>query len=209
MGKLCKECGYQTVFDKKEICPFCGAALEPGEVHMDEKRGHIKKQRISLGQLKLPLFMVSIILVVLIYILLHPEKVGYQMKEFVGAFQSVLDSITETQINDTSGMENEYKISKDPYGNEILVDFEIPGVVTQPEYILSESARDLWTVSTGENGLNLRSGPGTEYEIIGFLEEGTNVTRWGYNDLDRQNWIVLEYNGQYGWGCTDYMTQGN
>ena len=153
--------------------------------------------------------MVAMILVVLIYILIQPEKVGLQIKGIVDNIQSTLNSITEEQTDNELKKENGYEVSEDPYGNEILIDFEIANVAAQPEYVLAESARSLWTVSTGETGLNLRSGPGTEYAIIGFLEEGANVTAWGYDDLGGQNWIVVEYNGQYGWGCTDYMTQQN
>lgn len=212
MGKICKECGYQTTDNTKDQCPFCGAVLKNGEVQPENAGGvavKTKKPGISLTEFKMPLFMIALALVVLVYILMEPEKVGRQVQNVLDSMQSMSESSDGGTENGQMKQEDGHLVGTDSKGNEILLDFTIPGVQQQPDYVLAESSRSTWTITTNDNGLNLRDGPSTDYNIIGFLEEGVTVTAWGYSEEGPQNWIIVEYNGQYGWACTDFMTQNS
>ncbi|MBN8635186.1 MAG: SH3 domain-containing protein [Anaerolineae bacterium] len=46
--------------------------------------------------------------------------------------------------------------------------------------------------------VNVRSGPGTQYAIIGRLSGGMEVSVTGRSDAE-SNWLALEFDGQQGW----------
>ena len=52
-----------------------------------------------------------------------------------------------------------------------------------------------------EDGLNLRCGPGEEYDILLVVPYKTEVIEEGWND----GWIYIRYEGQYGWVKSDYV----
>ncbi len=54
---------------------------------------------------------------------------------------------------------------------------------------------DVCTVTTGEGGTNLRTGPGTNYGVITSLPANTSYTATGQNS----GWYTIDYNGQTGW----------
>lgn len=49
--------------------------------------------------------------------------------------------------------------------------------------------------------LNVRSGPGTEYDKVGVLNDGTVVTLLGMD----KGWFKLSYNGVEGYASSDYL----
>lgn len=53
------------------------------------------------------------------------------------------------------------------------------------------------------NFLNMRTGPGTDYSIIGVLPQGTQVEV--SEDCDCQ-WILIEWNGQIGFVSSRYLS---
>ncbi|MBQ6440454.1 MAG: SH3 domain-containing protein [Mogibacterium sp.] len=53
-----------------------------------------------------------------------------------------------------------------------------------------------------EDGLNLRCGPGEEYDILLVVPYKTEVIEEGWND----GWIYIRYEGQYGWVKSEYVT---
>ena len=53
-----------------------------------------------------------------------------------------------------------------------------------------------------EDGLNLRCGPGPDYNILLVVPYKTEVIEEGWND----GWIYVKYDGQYGWVNTEYIT---
>lgn len=56
-------------------------------------------------------------------------------------------------------------------------------------------------VSTTSGNLNVRSGPGTSYSIIGSLSNGTTVNIDGYTGT----WMYIA-SPQIGWVSQDYLT---
>lgn len=60
-------------------------------------------------------------------------------------------------------------------------------------------AKEAWIE---ENHLNVRSGPGTEYDRIGQVHEGEQ-----YKIIDEEeNWVKIEFAGMEGWVIKDYIT---
>jgi uncharacterized protein YraI/fermentation-respiration switch protein FrsA (DUF1100 family) len=47
------------------------------------------------------------------------------------------------------------------------------------------------------NDLRLRSGPGTQYDIVTVIPSGTTLTATARNDAS--NWVRVDFNGQTGW----------
>lgn len=56
------------------------------------------------------------------------------------------------------------------------------------------------------SNLNLRYGPGTNYEVIGIVPKGTMVT---IDEDCNCNWVPVEYNGMVGYISTSYLVKGN
>lgn len=56
---------------------------------------------------------------------------------------------------------------------------------------------------TDGNNLNMRGGPGTDYDKIGQVPASTGVTALGTNEDG--SWIVVNYNGTYGWLKTEFL----
>ena len=53
--------------------------------------------------------------------------------------------------------------------------------------------------------VNLRKGPGTNYDSIGTVPTGTQLTRTGYTD----SWTRVQYNGQEVFVYSTYVTDGS
>ena len=76
---------------------------------------------------------------------------------------------------------------------------KLPGGPTLPEgYHPAEG-----TVTASEN-LNLRSGPGTEYEKVGRLPEGSSCRRIGLGD---NGWSILIFEGKQVYAKSEYLLQ--
>lgn len=54
---------------------------------------------------------------------------------------------------------------------------------------------DACTITTGSGGTNLRTGPGTNYDIIATLPADTSYTATGQNS----SWYTIDYLGETGW----------
>lgn len=206
MALICKKCGYRTEDNGTTNCPRCGA---PMETELDPVA---VPNTPGIKPYLAPIVLIVLVLAALIYLMSRPkgsslfENMPKAPSPLLTAAQGDADAaesggMTEPEEGSSSG------VSTDPSGNEILTDYNLPGLDVQPEYVLAESARTSWTVSTQNDNLNMRSGPDTNYTIVGKLSEGTQVVGWGYSSNGPSNWIVVEYNGQYGWACTDYMKQ--
>ena len=57
--------------------------------------------------------------------------------------------------------------------------------------------------ATDGNNLNMRGGPGTDYDKIGQVPASTGVTALGTNEDG--SWVVVNYNGTYGWLKTEFL----
>lgn len=57
---------------------------------------------------------------------------------------------------------------------------------------------------TAKSGLNVRSGPGTGYSILGTLPYGTSVTVTGNSG----GWSIIQYSGKTGYVSSNYLSSG-
>lgn len=67
------------------------------------------------------------------------------------------------------------------------------------------TAVDSGTLSVNGADVNIRSGPGTEYQSIGSVSSGTTLTITGKSD----NWYQVNYNGRKGYIIEDYVIRNN
>ena len=79
---------------------------------------------------------------------------------------------------------------------------EHEGLSVQPTTYYNEGEQPTYTVTDGNN-LNMRGGPGTDYDKIGQVPASTSVTALGTNEDG--SWVVVNYNGTYGWLKTEFL----
>ncbi|MFZ2100192.1 MAG: DUF1236 domain-containing protein [Oricola sp.] len=60
--------------------------------------------------------------------------------------------------------------------------------------------------ATATVDLNIRSGPGPQYEVIGTIDGGDTATVEGC--LQNSKWCQVSYNGATGWSYSDYLAGG-
>lgn len=58
-----------------------------------------------------------------------------------------------------------------------------------------------WTTS----GVNFRTGPGTYYDVIGYLPKCAELTTYGYDN----GWVEVSWEGQRGWVSAKYLADSN
>lgn len=78
---------------------------------------------------------------------------------------------------------------------------EAPKPTETPEAIDVTAASD--TVYVTGSGVNLRSGPGTSYDVVAILSVNTALTRTGTTD---NNWSRVQYNGKEGFISNAFVT---
>ena len=77
------------------------------------------------------------------------------------------------------------------------------GLSVQPAVIYNEGEQPTYTVTDGNN-LNMRGGPGTDYDKIGQVPASTGVTALGTNEDG--SWVVVNYDGKYGWLKAEFLS---
>lgn len=78
-----------------------------------------------------------------------------------------------------------------------------PDVAQQPDVVYPEGGQPTFTVSAAD-GLRMRSGPGTDFDRLGAVPTGTQLTALGTDAAD--SWILVQYNGTYGWLTKQFLT---
>lgn len=58
------------------------------------------------------------------------------------------------------------------------------------------------SVTVDADTLNVRSGPGTDFEALGSVADGTRLDRTGYSD---EGWTRVIYNGETAYVSSDYV----
>lgn len=72
--------------------------------------------------------------------------------------------------------------------------------IVQPDGLLATRVAGSTTAE-----LNLRKGPGTQYESLLLIPRGSAVEQVGYLSADRL-WVFIEYDGQQGWADTEWLS---
>jgi uncharacterized protein YraI len=78
----------------------------------------------------------------------------------------------------------------------------LAAVATTAVALSSAVAADL--VATAVTPLNIRSGPGPQYPVIGYIPQNTPAVIVGC--LQDSLWCRVNYNGQPGWADSEYLT---
>ena len=77
------------------------------------------------------------------------------------------------------------------------------GLSVQPTTYYNEGEQPSYT-TPGDSGMNLRAGPGTDYDKVTSVPAGTGVTALGTNEDG--SWVVVHYDGKYGWLKTEFLS---
>ena len=78
------------------------------------------------------------------------------------------------------------------------------GLSVQPTTYYNEGEQPSYT-TPGDSGMNLRAGPGTDYDKVTSVPAGTGVTALGTNSDG--SWVVVQVGGQYGWLKVEFLNQ--
>ena len=77
------------------------------------------------------------------------------------------------------------------------------GLSVQPTTYYNEGEQPSYT-TPGDSGMNLRAGPGTDYDKVTSVPAGTGVTALGTNEDG--SWVVVNYDGKSGWLKTEFLS---
>lgn len=121
---------------------------------------------------------------------------------------STSSSTSETLPEDTSeelsaegeASEEAAQPTPEPTPEPTPVNFD--GLSEQPTTVYAEGEQLNFTV-TPDSNMNLRAGPGTDFDKVAQIPAGTAVTALGSNADD--TWVVVQYEGQYGWLAKEYL----
>lgn len=80
----------------------------------------------------------------------------------------------------------------------------MPDTITPPDRPCGEEEQFRYN-TTADGNLTLRAGPGTDYDKVGTIPPSSTLDCLGRSDA-ADNWILVCYEGQFGWACTDYMS---
>ena len=81
---------------------------------------------------------------------------------------------------------------------------EYEGLSVQPTTYYNEGEQPSYT-TTADASMNLRAGPGTNFDKVTSVPAGTAVTALGTNSDG--SWVVVQVGGQYGWLKVEFLNQ--
>lgn len=79
---------------------------------------------------------------------------------------------------------------------------EFAGLAEQPATLFAQGQQPGYKTPADAN-MNLRAGPGTDFDKVAQIPLGTAVTALGSNADG--SWVVVQYNDKYGWLCKQYL----
>ena len=79
---------------------------------------------------------------------------------------------------------------------------EFAGLAEQPATLFAQGQQPGYKTPADAN-MNLRAGPGTDFDKVAQVPMGTAVTALGSNADG--SWVVVQYNDKYGWLCKQYL----
>ena len=78
------------------------------------------------------------------------------------------------------------------------------GLAQQPSTVFAEGEQPAYT-TTPDASMNLRAGPGTDYDKVTSVPAGTAVTALGTNEDG--SWVVVQIGDKYGWLKVEFLNQ--
>ena len=79
---------------------------------------------------------------------------------------------------------------------------EFAGLAEQPATLFAQGQQPGYKTPADAN-MNLRAGPGTDFDKVAQIPMGTAVTALGSNADG--SWVMVQYNDKYGWLCKQYL----
>ena len=76
--------------------------------------------------------------------------------------------------------------------------------VTAPDTRPARTDKVFYTVHADGERLNLRTGPGTQYDVIGKIPDTVRLQVYGMLST-APGWVLVQYYQQYGWVSTEYL----
>lgn len=86
--------------------------------------------------------------------------------------------------------------------SESAANQEFAGLAEQPAALFAQGQQPSYKTPADAN-MNLRAGPGTDFDKVAQIPMGTAVTALGSNADG--SWVVVQYNDKYGWLCKQYL----
>ncbi len=86
--------------------------------------------------------------------------------------------------------------------SEAAASQEFAGLAEQPATLFAQGQQPGYKTPADAN-MNLRAGPGTDFDKVAQIPMGTAVTALGSNADG--SWVVVQYNDKYGWLCKQYL----
>ena len=105
-------------------------------------------------------------------------------------------------MEDQQNQEDTY--SEEETYESIYVDELFFGLSVQPEYVLADDYREYCIVNTKNDNLNIRSGPGTDYDVVGKAPKDSLLLIVGYT-YAIDDWLLIDYDGTVGWVSSEYL----
>ena len=100
--------------------------------------------------------------------------------------------------------ESEPESESVPSEDEMYIDWYFDELDVQPEYVYAASYRESCIVHTNSGNLNIRSGPGMDYDIIGKAPKDSILRIAGYTSV-MDDWVLIETEDTVGWVSRDYL----
>lgn len=130
----------------------------------------------------------------------QPSSTPASTSESVDGTSSEASTDGESQPAEGSESTEEVQPTPEPTPEPTPVNFE--GLAEQPTTVYNEGEQPNYTV-TPDSNMNLRAGPGTDFDKVTQIPAGTAVTALGTNA--DETWIMVQYEGQYGWLAKEYL----
>ena len=120
-----------------------------------------------------------------------------------GVNDPTADSFTTESTGDTAAPPAEEQPAEPEPTPEPTPVPTFDGLSVQPTTYYNEGEQPSYT-TPGDSGMNLRAGPGTDYDKVTSVPAGTGVTALGTNEDG--SWVVVNYDGKYGWLKTEFLS---
>lgn len=120
-----------------------------------------------------------------------------------GVNDPTADSFTAEATGDTAEPPAEERAAEPEPTPEPTPVPTFDGLSVQPTTYYNEGEQPSYT-TPGDSGMNLRAGPGTDYDKVTSVPAGTGVTALGTNEDG--SWVVVNYDGKYGWLKTEFLS---
>ena len=120
-----------------------------------------------------------------------------------GVNDPTADSFTTEATGDTAEPPAEEQPAEpEPTPEPTPANFD--GLAEQPTTVFAEGEQPSYT-TTADASMNLRAGPGTDFDKVTSVPASTAVTALGANSDG--SWVVVQVGGQYGWLKVEFLNQ--